>query len=424
MAARGAGVPEGVLTHQLSGDITAFKSLPSDVRAHIMQDCAWRSLEWGVHSRPVAPPAHAPRIRSDKWVAPTGTTEEELEAERRAEERRQKLLLSGRLKQLMATITGNTVGMYFMEWRRNAKRQRTYKFGRARMRWIYSRMFTRGRFLSRAFLGWWSHSHHQIKSRNLIVCGLNRWRQMEASKAINRWKEWLVIKFRGMDLVRRVAMRLRNQSVARCWGAWVQILRDKQEKQEKIKRMLATMMGNTLQYYFSTWADNVKFLKDPDAQIGDKEVLETFYALGKITVNKRIVLPTSETEHEPEFLVQLGDVEVWLPRSALTLCSSHPGTGQHRLEVGTVVKLVDSKKQLKMAFQALGSSSTVEMTRAKAALCGCEGTVVAPDMGDGTLKIEFSGQDENAGWYPASALELVRPARGFSATSSSSSCET
>lgn len=419
------------MTHELSGDITAFKSLPSDVRAHIMQDCAWRSSEWGLHSRPVAPPAHAPRIRSDKWVAPAGPTEEELEAERRAEERRQKLIQSGRLKSLMARIAGNTVGTAFIEWRRNAKRQRTYRYGRDRMRWIYARLSTRGRLLSRGFLGWWSHSHYQMKRRNLIACGLNRWRQMEASKAINRWKEWLDIKFRGMDLVRRVAMRIRNQSVARCWGAWVQVLRDKQEQQEKIKRMLATMMGNALQYYFSTWHDNVKFLLDPDAQMGDKEVLETFYAVGKVTVNKRFVVPASDSENEQEFLVQLGESEVWLPRSALSLCSSHLDTGQHRLEVGAIVKLVDSKTQLKLAFRALGSSSTVEMTRAKAALCGCEGKVIAPDMGDGTLKVEFSGngQDEqtpevgNAGWYPASALELVRPARGSSAGSSSSSSE-
>ena len=432
MPSRGAEVPQE-LAYQLSGEITAFKSLPADVRAHIMRECPWRSNEWGAHSRPVAPPARAPRIRSSKWVAPVGPTEEELRAARRAEHRRQKLIQSGRLKQLMALVSGNTAGAMFMEWRRNAKRRRTYRFGRARMRWIYARLFEHGRLLSRAFLGWWSHSHYQIKSRNLIVCGLNRWMHMAASKAMNRWKQWLDIKFKGRDLIRRVAMRIKNQAVARCYTSWAQILREKREQEEKIKQILATMMGNTRQYYFSTWRDNVRFLLDREGQMGDKEVRETFYEVGKVTVCKRIVVPTSHADNEPDILVQLGDVEVWLPRSALTVCGSRPSTRQ--LEVGAVVQLVDSKQQLKAAFQALGSSPTVEMTEAKAAWCGCEGRVIAPNLGDGTVKVDFSGRGGDhpdthltgvandvptSGWYPASALELVRPAHGTRVNTSSS----
>ena len=418
MPSRGAEVPQE-LAYQLSGEITAFKSLPTDVRAHIMRECPWRSKEWGAHSRPVAPPARAPRIRSSKWVAPAGPTEEELRAARRAEHRRQKLIQSGRLKQLMAVIMGKTAGAAFMEWRRNAKRRRTYRFGRGRMRWIYARLFEHGRLLSRAFLGWWSHSHYQIKSRNLIVCGLNRWMQPATSKALNRWKQWLDIKFKGRDLIRRVAMRIKNQAVARCYASWVQILVDKREEEEKIKKILAMMMGNTRQYYFSTWRDNVRFLRDREGQMGDKEVRTTFYEVGKVTVCKRIVVPTSHADNQPDILVQLGDVEVWLPRSALTVCGSRPSTRQ--LEVGAAVRLVDSKQDLKSAFQALGSSSTVEMTEAKAAWCGCIGRVIAPNSGDGTVKVDFSGRGGDhpdthltgvadevpaSGWYPASALEL------------------
>ena len=59
------GVPQGV-SHQLSGEISQFKSLPQELRAHIMANCAWRSTEWGAVPRPMAPPAHADRIRSTK----------------------------------------------------------------------------------------------------------------------------------------------------------------------------------------------------------------------------------------------------------------------------------------------------------------------------------------------------------------------
>ena len=194
------------------------------------------------------------------------------------------------------------------------------------------------------------------------------------------------------------------------------------------------MMGNTFQYYFTTWHENVRFLRDPDAQMGDKEVLAVFYAVGNATVNKRIVVPEPErVVTEPEFLVQLGDVEVWLPRSALALVGSRPNTAEQQVTPGALVKLVEKKKQLKKAFQALGSSSTVEMTAEKAAMCGCVGEVLVPDLGDGTLKIDFSGNSEQdaissaaaaaaaaGGWYPASAAELVQPARGTTADTTSS----
>ena len=137
----GSLVPQG-LTHQLSGEITAFK--PARCPGPHHAECPWRSLEWGVHSRPMAPPAHAPRLRSDKWVVPVGPTEEELEAERRAEERRQKLIRAA-AEAADGTISGNTVATAFVEWRRNAKRQRTYKYGRDRMMDLCA-SFERGRF--------------------------------------------------------------------------------------------------------------------------------------------------------------------------------------------------------------------------------------------------------------------------------------
>ena len=430
-------LPKGV-THQLSGDIAQFKSVPSEVRAHIMQDCTWRSTEWFAHARPIAPPEHADRIRSAAWVVPHGPTEEEIEAARRAEVRREKLLQSDRLKKLIAMIGGNTLCTMFLDWRRNVKRARTYKFGKARMTWIYARFTAHGRFLSRAYLGWWSHATYQTKMRNLIIAGCNRWRDPEACKALNRWKEWLDIKHRGMDLIRRVAKRMMNQGLTRCFGAWVEMMREKEEQQEKIKKMLAIMLGNAFQYYFSTWRENARFLGDPYAQMGDKEVLAVFYAVGNATINKRIAVKSPRDngqEQEREYLVELGSEEAWLPRSALAVVGggSRPGTGESRRDAaigaGALVKLVEKKKKLKLAFKALGGAATVEFTDEKGQMCGRVGEVVAPDMGDGTLNIDFSGpggEDGSmgrAGWYPASAVEVVRPARGASVETTASMAE-
>ena len=364
-------------------------------------------------------------------MAPKGPTEEELEEARRAEERRQKLLHSDRLKTLMSMISGNTMGYYFMEWRRNVRRRRTFKYRRARLRWIYARLFERGRWLSRAFLGWWSNASYIMKRRQILIGGVMRWCLPSVSRALNRWKEWLVIKKAGKDLMQRIAKRMKNQGLAKCFASWVDLLREKEENEERIRHVMALMLGNSKQYYFDTWRDNVRFLKEPTPQMGDEEILHTFYEVGRITVNRkpkksggkkkrdrsrRRSAQGSGTPEVATFLVRFGSVDAWLPGAALTAAREGDGAGRNEaFPVGALVEL-GSPADLQRAFDELPPGTSVALTDDKLEMCGRVGEVVTGDMGDGTLKLDFSTPGEQTGggvgWYPAGGLRLLEVPRG------------
>ena len=382
-----------------------------------------------------AAPRVPPRNRSARLrtgVAPKGPTEEELEEARRAEERRQKLLHSDRLKTLMSLISGNTKGYYFMEWRRNVRRRRTFKFRRARLRWIYARLFERGRWLSRAFLGWWSNANYIMKRRQILIGGVMRWCLPSVSRALNRWKEWLVIKKAGKDLMQRIAKRMKNQGLAKCFASWVDLLREKEQNEERIRHVMALMLDNSKQYYFDTWRDNVRFLKEPTPQMGDEEILHTFYEVGRITVNRRPKKSGGKKKRERSrrrsaqgptgtppvatFLVRFGSVDAWLPGAALTAAREGDGAGRNEaFPVGALVEL-GSRADLQRAFEELPPGTSVALTDDKLEMCGRVGEVVTGDMGDGTLKLDFStpGQQTGGGvgWYPAGGLRLLEVPRG------------
>ena len=101
-----------------------------------------------------------------------------------------------------------------------------------------------------------------VAAREALTMAAARWQIAGAAAAFETWKEMVFESMRLVALGRRMILRTQNSLLARCWLAWVALLRRRKEERECSKmRVLASLTGKAellVKVLFYAWRDEAR----------------------------------------------------------------------------------------------------------------------------------------------------------------------